>query len=1211
MLAYTTHIKSTTAKIKRITLWIVIYFILLTICRVATAESTILYQENDPKTGQLLGTLYENGTFIPSETLTDQIVLERLGYRPTVGLLTEQQEKPVIGKTLREIAELYYQEFPIEFAEAMLEAAFLGIGLDTHYPYGSHAHIQASIALQTHIAQLTPNRSAMDGGSLLYDYDKLQPVTIEFDDGSKQLITPLKLAAWLLIEIHFPDALENSVAEALFSDGQSIQRQTAHGFTYLTNASGMSRQEMARQIFGQANDITVYATQLAFNELGLDNNFLYGSIYHAQATIAKRFLLSTDTDLSQYTPEVYLATFHDLQKNHEEKKATSPSPKEQAATLFALMQEKIQSQIEQASYRTTFYTLHRDLADWYTQSEISALYNAEGQLLIPSRKDLAKEILQNLGVLQQLKTEQARKSLLNQFLEAGQATVKGKQLEIEKKPSIFFKILLPITNLFPKPKSIFRILNVSQNQYTNDKGEIKLNDLWSNAYNTLADKITENDLRTIRLNIFETLGESALNDYDQKKYYRWDTVQRFYSLRQIIWDMDKPTYIGFEPGELTNNGVAFKVNVQTKSVSLWDGTALSLNPDNAEYQKYADTLVLGPCKLPHHPEIEGARYDMDELICNASSRDTSATLYRLYLKQQFVKSKSTYQDLTTTQIVESVVLGMIPGYGTVESIINASNDAYADQMAIFTNLVGDAISIVPSAGPAAKGAGAASKIIWGTVSALRKGAVKKGLVGLSKATQAIGKGAAKSIVKLIRDASNIDLAIGSGHLLQKGANKVGVALLKRHGENLSVVLRGIGKQSDEITQAAQKIQSVRIRAQHITQRLIHKYQVHSPSQHVGEAVDGSEKLFQYLDPQGRPVQNQFALQLEDGRYISLIRDGSESLTEATFYPGYAVETMNQNWKYQFTNGDHWRLTNSALETATSAKAGYYFAPFATEDIVNMLVSDNASRILRGKSPYEVIVESSAYRDKMLESFQKWSRLEQNQIHFAATEYLQYTADFKGIQPSNGATFTDLEIQQILTDSSFENTQAFIKHYRIVQSYDWTLAHILDNKKTKILSRLDERSKLYVQGHGAPGENRVSTKPFGAKSTEDLVRTFESGGLSKDFQDIRITSCWSADTCQITTFKASTLAHSMKGNTKWKQRILPNLIIGSKRKTHPLARQMADVLKKKGYSQIQVTGYHGAGVTNSYEFDTHTLRVVFAKHGKTKFRRQSQLKQVFQ
>lgn len=115
------------------------------------------------------------------------------------------------------------------------------------------------------------------------------------------------------------------------------------------------------------------------------------------------------------------------------------------------------------------------------------------------------------------------------------------------------------------------------------------------------------------------------------------------------------------------------------------------------------------------------------------------------------------------------------------------------------------------------------------------------------------------------------------------------------------------------------------------------------------------------------------------------------------------------------------------------------------------------------------------------------------------------------------------------------------------------------KTTKILTpeeiNINQYKKLYILGHGGAGDNYITCGDEDISHKEIVSRLNKLGLLN--LKDIRLTSCYSGDSDKFTTSNETIDANPPKNNS--------------------LFTRVVDELNNKGFKDINVTAYHGAGV----------------------------------
>ncbi|WCH23634.1 hypothetical protein [Aeromonas salmonicida] len=117
-------------------------------------------------------------------------------------------------------------------------------------------------------------------------------------------------------------------------------------------------------------------------------------------------------------------------------------------------------------------------------------------------------------------------------------------------------------------------------------------------------------------------------------------------------------------------------------------------------------------------------------------------------------------------------------------------------------------------------------------------------------------------------------------------------------------------------------------------------------------------------------------------------------------------------------------------------------------------------------------------------------------------------------------------------------------------------------------------KLYVLGHGEPGSDVLSADSecrHGMVTAMKVAHLLAEQGLNKGFRDVRVTSCFSADTCVPTSFKEPALYKASQ------PLFAPNGDVVAE----PFAQTLSNEMKRVGFEQPRVSGYHGAGLSSIY------------------------------
>ncbi|AEV39555.1 OspB [Pseudovibrio sp. FO-BEG1] len=276
------------------------------------------------------------------------------------------------------------------------------------------------------------------------------------------------------------------------------------------------------------------------------------------------------------------------------------------------------------------------------------------------------------------------------------------------------------------------------------------------------------------------------------------------------------------------------------------------------------------------------------------------------------------------------------------------------------------------------------------------------------------------------------------------------------------------------------------------------------------------------------------------------------------------------------------LSESTSQTDTPKKTGFYYAPFASEDILDYAAGANRTRNTSGKEPRNIIVANDADKAKL-------ETLKQQLIE-------KKHAQACDMRKTANAVISELNLEgfELLDFVSSDDYKAMMK---LAQNYTFE-AHVLQqsdiisNENTGILGTLkSSENKLYVLGHGSSGSNEISSKRSASEegyeivSSRDLAEQLSKGGLDKSFSDIRVASCFSADTTKPESFDPAELKLAAE----------PGYIDAPEdpeldgTKVVPFAQSLANDLKEVGFEKVEVAGYHGTSTAISD--DTHRYQTL--------------------
>ncbi|MFJ4153275.1 RHS repeat-associated core domain-containing protein [Pseudomonas sp. NPDC089752] len=255
------------------------------------------------------------------------------------------------------------------------------------------------------------------------------------------------------------------------------------------------------------------------------------------------------------------------------------------------------------------------------------------------------------------------------------------------------------------------------------------------------------------------------------------------------------------------------------------------------------------------------------------------------------------------------------------------------------------------------------------------------------------------------------------------------------------------------------------------------------------------------------------------------------------------------------------------------RAGYIYASMLGGDVLKQIVGQNRPRLTKNKPLYPVIVADDQAKTNLtkmiasalskvegdLSDFQRRIGLLQGQpdLDKHAAELAALNLDFQ----------FRLDFIDVLSDIKIES-----------------------NEGGMFLSSLNAgSSKIYLIGHGGPGISGFAADSAGglATSAVQVADQLVKGRLPTDFEDIRVASCFSADTRPPASFDpVATQEASMPARysgpylgSEWDKDGL----------RQPVAKTLAEQFNKMGFGKMVVSGYHGAELTFS-EQPNHVNRL---------------------
>ncbi|MEZ6940863.1 RHS repeat-associated core domain-containing protein, partial [Aeromonas sp. S12(2024)] len=256
--------------------------------------------------------------------------------------------------------------------------------------------------------------------------------------------------------------------------------------------------------------------------------------------------------------------------------------------------------------------------------------------------------------------------------------------------------------------------------------------------------------------------------------------------------------------------------------------------------------------------------------------------------------------------------------------------------------------------------------------------------------------------------------------------------------------------------------------------------------------------------------------------------------------------------------------------------GFLYAPFSSPDVVIQAATHNIRREQSGKSPRVLISQNSQDRIS----------LEQYRSNQIATRNAM-------IQKIQGTMNDIMQMANVPQDqiANFLGVDTFNEMMSNMNRLKGQVNALnqLSITSNTILSTLSsaQQHKLYILGHGGPGKNFLAADQdmaMGMATASEVARQLATGGLEKEFIDIRALACNSADTREPRSFQGNDLMEASLPITK---RTGLFGLFGKKRVVaEPFAQTLSNELSREGFGQAKVSGYHGAGVTFS---NNHHMR----------------------
>lgn len=317
--------------------------------------------------------------------------------------------------------------------------------------------------------------------------------------------------------------------------------------------------------------------------------------------------------------------------------------------------------------------------------------------------------------------------------------------------------------------------------------------------------------------------------------------------------------------------------------------------------------------------------------------------------------------------------------------------------------------------------------------------------------------------------------------------------------------------------------------------------------------------------------------------------------------------------------------DSSMPDQSIQRQAVIYAPFVAEDMINQSLGINLIRQGSGKSVLKMIVQDEQSRDQLIQ-------LKNEKVREFIEKGRQYPESVQRVLSETGISLNKycevIGKQEIVKKSQegggdylasiqktmHEKGMTFEQYCESLgrSSYDrgieaagkWThQASVLQQMEIRSnadgveLSRLrPEYDRIYVIGHGGAGMDVLaadSAVTQGRITAAELARQFSEGGLHHDFRDIRVTACHSADTRIPAAFSTPDMERAAQvelGPKKFG-------FFGRREVSRQsFAQSLSGELYKLGYSNANIIGYHGAGVT--FGGQEHRARRLVNEEGRT-------------
>ncbi|MGH0001210.1 C80 family cysteine peptidase [Pseudovibrio ascidiaceicola] len=289
--------------------------------------------------------------------------------------------------------------------------------------------------------------------------------------------------------------------------------------------------------------------------------------------------------------------------------------------------------------------------------------------------------------------------------------------------------------------------------------------------------------------------------------------------------------------------------------------------------------------------------------------------------------------------------------------------------------------------------------------------------------------------------------------------------------------------------------------------------------------------------------------------------------------------------------------NADPKPSQDNKTGYFYAPFASEDMLTLVLNTNQARRSAGKDIRTIIVQSDADKQQL------------DSLKHQMVEKLFQDASRPLVMGNSLIAKHDASEQEFIEAVGPAHFEDLLRASEDIAWRADTLLRtkIISNEQSQIMGTLkNDESKIYVVGHGKHGssdilDDRHASQERKALSSKEIAQQFSQGGLSKSFTDVRVVACYSADARQPASFDTADLQSASEPEKK------KTWFFGQDKVTvQSFAQSLANELKQVGFEQPEVSGYHGRTIIESK--DGHRYQRLSADS--QDIVRSSELRQVF-